>query len=61
MQAPIEISEPENRHYKTTAHTGAVTLIQRFGSVLNLNIHFQSLFLNVVHVVNCCPSLASSD
>jgi hypothetical protein len=26
---------------KTTAHTGAVTLIQRFGSALNLNIHFQ--------------------
>jgi hypothetical protein len=27
-------------HTKTTAHTGAVTLIQRFGSALNLNIHF---------------------
>ena len=25
---------------KTTARTGAVTLIQRFGSALNLNIHF---------------------
>ena len=24
----------------STAHTGAVTLIQRFGSALNLNIHF---------------------
>lgn len=24
---------------KTTAQTGAVTLIQRFGSALNLNIH----------------------
>ncbi|GAC30385.1 hypothetical protein GPAL_3539 [Glaciecola pallidula DSM 14239 = ACAM 615] len=26
-------------------NTGAVTLIQRFGSALNLNIHFQMLFL----------------
>ena len=25
------------------AHTGAVTLIQRFGSALNLNIHFHML------------------
>ncbi len=30
-----------------TARTGAVTLIQRFGSALNLNIHFQ-----------CCSSMA---
>ena len=27
-------------HSKKTARTGAVTLIQRFGSALNLNIHF---------------------
>lgn len=27
------------------AKTGAVTLIQRFGSTLNLNIHFHMLFL----------------
>jgi len=27
-------------HKKSTAHTGAVTLIQRFGSALNLNNHF---------------------
>ncbi|MGK0371913.1 MAG: hypothetical protein ACJAW1_002157 [Glaciecola sp.] len=27
------------------AKTGAVTLIQRFGSALNLNIHFHMLFL----------------
>jgi len=26
------------------AHTGAVTLIQRFGSALNLNMHFHVLF-----------------
>jgi len=30
--------------------TGAVTLIQRFGSALNLNIHFHILFLDGVYV-----------
>ena len=34
----------------TTARTGAVTLIQRFGSALNLNIHFHMLFLDGVYV-----------
>jgi hypothetical protein len=33
-----------------TAHTGAVTLIQRFGSALNLNIHFHMLFLDGVYI-----------
>ena len=33
---------------RRTAHTGAVTLIQRFGSTLNLNIHFHMLFLDGV-------------
>ena len=37
-------------YIKTTAHTGAVTLIQRFGSALNLNIHFHMLFLDGVYV-----------
>ncbi len=32
------------------ARTGAVTLIQRFGSALNLNVHFHMLFLDGVHV-----------
>ena len=32
----------------TEAHTGAVTLIQRFGSALNLNLHFHALFINGV-------------
>jgi len=27
---------------RSTAHTGAVTLIQRFGSALNLNLHFHT-------------------
>jgi len=33
-----------------TAHSGAVTLIQRFGSALNLNAHFHMLFLDGVYV-----------
>lgn len=32
----------------TQAHTGAVTLIQRFGSALNLNLHFPVLFIHGV-------------
>jgi len=32
-----------------TARTGAVTLIQRFDSALNLNIHFHGLFLDGVY------------
>lgn len=35
---------------RNTARTGAVTLIQRFGSVLNLNIHFHMLFLDGVYI-----------
>jgi hypothetical protein len=34
----------------TTAKPGAVTLIQRFGSALNLNIHFHMLFLDGVYI-----------
>ena len=30
------------------AYTGAVTLIQRFGSALNLNLHFHVLFIDGV-------------
>lgn len=32
------------------AHTSAVTLIQRFGSALNLNIHLHMLFLDGVYI-----------
>ena len=32
------------------AQTGAVTLIQGFGSALNLNIHFHMLFLDGVYI-----------
>ena len=36
--------------FKTTqAQTGAVTLIQRFGSALNLNVHFHMLFIDGVY------------
>jgi len=35
---------------KKDAYTRAVTLIQRFGSALNLNIHFHMLFLGGVYI-----------
>jgi hypothetical protein len=35
---------------KVTAQSGTVTLIQRFGSALNLNIHFHMLFLDGVYI-----------
>jgi hypothetical protein len=35
-----------------TAQTGSVTLIQRFGSALNLNVHFHMLFLDGVYIRN---------
>ena len=38
-------------YLKKQANTGAVTYIQRFGSALNLNIHFHMLFLEGVITV----------
>jgi len=35
---------------RKTAQTGAVTLIQRFSSALNLNVHFRMLFLDGAYV-----------
>jgi len=35
---------------RKTARTGAVTLIQRFGSALKLKVHFHMLFLDGVYV-----------
>ncbi|NRB37004.1 MAG: IS91 family transposase [Pseudomonadales bacterium] len=35
---------------RKVAETGAVTLLQRFGSALNLNIHFHMLFLDGVYI-----------
>ncbi len=37
-------------HTHQVAKTGAGTLIQRFGSALNLNVHFHMLFLDGVYV-----------
>jgi hypothetical protein len=37
---------------RATAQSGAVTLIQRFGSALNLNIHFHMLWLDGVYAEN---------
>ena len=42
---------------KHDAHTGAVTLIQRFGGALNLNIHFHMIFLDGVY--RPCPAQKS--
>jgi hypothetical protein len=35
---------------RKTAQTGAVTLIQRFGSALSLTVHFHMLFVDGVYV-----------
>ena len=37
----------------TTARTGAVTLIQRFGGALNLNVHFHMLFVGGIEQWPC--------
>jgi hypothetical protein len=40
---------------RTTGATGAVTLIQRFGSALNLNVHFHMLFLDGAYLTGTKP------
>ena len=40
------------RTVKSGAQSGAVTLIQRFGSALNLNLHFHMLYLNGIYDAN---------
>ena len=37
---------------RSRGQTGAVTLIQRFGSALNLNIHFHMLCLDGAYVLD---------
>jgi ribosomal protein S27E len=37
---------------RSEAHTGAVTLIQRFGSAANLNIHLHCLVLDGIYVIS---------
>lgn len=43
-------------YLKKQANTGAVTYIQRFGSALNLNIHFHMLFLEGIITQECGQS-----
>jgi hypothetical protein len=45
-------------HTHKAAHTGAITFIQRFGSALNLNIHFHMLFLDGVYASNKANKLS---
>ena len=40
---------------QATGETGAVTLVQRFGSALNLNIHFHMLFLDGAYLAGTHP------
>ena len=40
---------------RATGETGAVTLIQRFGSALNLNVHFHMLFLDGAYLTRTTP------
>jgi ribosomal protein S27E len=40
---------------RATGATGAVTLIQRFGSALNLNVHFHMLFLDGAYLTDTKP------
>ncbi|MEX0619807.1 MAG: transposase [Pseudohongiellaceae bacterium] len=40
----------------STARTGAVTFIQRFGSALNLNVHFHILLLDGVYLSRAAGS-----
>jgi len=35
----------------TNCQTGAITFVQRFGSSLNVNVHFHTLFLDGVYVI----------
>ena len=42
---------------RATGDTGAVTFVQRFGSALNLNVHFHMLFLDGAYAVHADDSL----
>src|SRR5262249_49729933 len=37
-------------HERSTVHPGSVTFIQRFGSALNVNLHFHCVFLEGVYL-----------
>ena len=60
--SPIRPSRPRTRHVLKSARltrasgaTGAVTLIQRFSSALNLNIHFHMLVLDGAYLAGTAP------
>jgi hypothetical protein len=60
LQGPSANSEAQNllrkaRLTRAAGATGAVTLIQRFGSALNLNVHFHMLFLDGTYLVHTRP------
>jgi hypothetical protein len=44
-------------HERATIHPGSVTFIQRFGSALNLHLHFHILFLEGVYLDRTAVSL----
>ena len=46
------LDQTVGRTVKSGTQSGAVTLIQRFGSALNLNLHFHMLYLNGVYDAN---------
>ena len=45
----LNSSDQKAGYTKASAQTGSVTLIQRFGSALNLNVHYHMLFLDGVY------------
>lgn len=45
---------------RATGNTGAVTLIQRFGSALNANVHFHMLMLDGAYLLGTHPPLFRS-
>ena len=46
LSLPVELGDQAGSLSRKTGQTGAVTLIQRFGSALNLNLHYHLLFLD---------------
>jgi pyruvate carboxylase len=45
------IPDPAGRAHPAERRAGAVTLIQRFGSALNLNIHFHTHYDKAKHLM----------
>jgi hypothetical protein len=51
----VRFAEVPNHDAPRALPTGAVTLIQRFGSALNLNVHFHTLVLDGAYLVGTEP------